>query len=402
MGKALDYEQFCEVGDTFMKRLVALLGMCVLLVGAISCARSGAESASSSKSATSAPAVDTGAPSEMSGNDAASAAPKSDRKKGSKRPLIGFVTNGIDPFWTIAEAGAKAAGKEFDVDVDVKMPPSDGRINNQIRMIEELLTLGANGIAVSPIKPEDQQDILNSIGERCHFLTHDADAPASNRLAYVGMNNYDAGRACGKLVKESLPDGGEIMIFVGSLDQLNARLRRQGLIDELLDRTHDPNRYDPPTIGVQKGSKYTVLDTRTDDFDKAVAKSLAEEAITKYPDLDGMVGLFAYNPPQILAALKEADKINKIKVIGFDEQDGPLQAILDGTCVGTVVQDPYRYGYESVRILAGLARDDKSVLPANGFLEIKERVIRKDNVKQFWDELKQRLKAGEAASNAAS
>ena len=382
-----------------MKRLVALLGMCLLSIGAISCARSGAESAASSNPAPSSPEVDTGAPSESSGTDTASTPSKSDRKKGAKRPLIGFVTNGIDPFWSIAEAGAKAAGKEFDVDVDVKMPPSDGRIANQIRMIEELLTLGASGIAVSPIKPEDQQDILNSIGDRCHFLTHDADAPDSNRLAYVGMNNYDAGRVCGKLVKESLPEGGEIMIFVGSLDQLNARLRRQGVIDELLDRPHDPTKYDPPTVGALKGGKYTVLDTRTDDFDKAIAKSLAEEAITKYPDLDAMVGLFAYNPPQILAALKEADKINKIKVIAFDEQDGTLQAIMDGTCVGTVVQDPYRYGYESVRILAGLAREDKSVIPANGFLEIKERVIRKDNVKQFWDELKQRLKDAGAASS---
>jgi ribose transport system substrate-binding protein len=214
------------------------------------------------------------------------------------------------------------------------------------------------------------------------------------------MNNYDAGRVCGKLVKEALPDGGEVIIFVGSLDQLNARLRRQGLIDELLDRSHDPGRYDPPDVGVQKGAKYTVLDTRTDDFDFAKGKAQAEEAIAKYPDLDGMVGLFAYNPPLMLEALKSADKLGKIQLIAFDEDDGTLQAIQDGHCIGTVVQDPYRYGYESVRILAGLARGDKSVLPPNGFLEIKERVIRKDNVGTFWDELKKRLAEGEAASAA--
>jgi ribose transport system substrate-binding protein len=327
---------------------------------------------------------------------------KPDSPKPKKRPQIGFVTNGIASFWVIAEAGARAAAKEFDVDVEVKMPPSDGRIANQKRMIEELLTMSVSGIAVSPIKPEDQNDILNAIGEQCHFITHDADAPDSNRLAYVGMNNYDAGRVCGQLVKEALPDGGEIIIFVGSLDQLNARLRRQGLIDELLDRSHDPKRYDQPDVGVLKGTKYTVVDTRTDDFDFAKGKSQAEEAIAKYPDLDGMVGLFAYNPPLMLEALKGADKIGKIKVIAFDEDDATLQAILDGHCVGTVVQDPYRYGYESVRILAGLARDDKSVLPVDGFLEIKQRIIRKDNAQSFWDDLKKQIKEGESTSQPAS
>lgn len=374
----------------------AILAISLLTVA--SCARSGAESAATGNNSTG-PSVETGAPEDPATTEAVSKSDvRSDSNKSKKRPRVAYVTNGIASFWVIAEAGARAAAKEFDVDLEVRMPPSDGRIANQKRMIEELLTMGVSGIAVSPIKPEDQQDVLNAIGEQCHFITHDADAPESNRLAYVGMNNYDAGRVCGKLVKEALPDGGEIIIFVGSLDQLNARLRRQGLIDELLDRSHDPKRYDPPDVGAQKGMKYTVLDTRTDDFDFAKGKSQAEEAIAKYPELDGMVGLFAYNPPLMLEALKGADKLDKIKVIAFDEDDATLQAILDGHCVGTVVQDPYRYGYESVRILAGLARDVKSVLPPNAFLEIKERVIRKDNARQFWDELKQRIAEGEKAS----
>jgi ribose transport system substrate-binding protein len=60
------------------------------------------------------------------------------------------------------------------------------------------------------------------------------------------MSNYDAGRMCGELVKEAMPGGGSVMIFVGRVEQDNARLRRQGVIDELLDRSHDPTRFDPP------------------------------------------------------------------------------------------------------------------------------------------------------------
>ncbi|MCS7045844.1 MAG: substrate-binding domain-containing protein, partial [Gemmataceae bacterium] len=192
---------------------------------------------------------------------------------------------------------------------------------------------------------------------------------------------------CGKLVKKALPEGGSIIIYVGRLGQDNARLRRQGVIDELLDRSYDPKRYDKPGQ-VLSGEKYEILDTRTDDFDFAKAKALAQDSIVKYPKLSAMVGLFAYNPPILLEALKSAGKLKTIKVIGFDEEDGTLQGIKDGVVEGTIVQNPYMYGYESVRILKGLATGDTSVLPKDGFLNIPARTITSANVDEFWAELK--------------
>ena len=62
----------------------------------------------------------------------------------------------------------------------------------------------------------------------------------------------------------------------------------------------------------------------------------------------------------------------------------------------TVVQDPYMFGYESVRILAALARGDESVLPDNDdkVHAIPVKIIRKDSVKEFWDNLKELTKGG--------
>jgi len=311
-----------------------------------------------------------------------------DTGSSDKKPTVAYVTNGIASFWVIAEKGARAAEKDFNCKVEVRMPPADGAVANQQRMIEELLTLNVDGIAVSPIDPANQTDFLNEVGKKTRLITHDADAPNSDRLAYIGMDNYTAGRICGKLVKEAIPDGGSIMVFVGRLEQLNARLRRQGLIDELLDRSVDSSRYDEPGKVLGEGGKYVILDTRTDNFDFGAAKALAEDSIAKHPDLTCMVGLFAYNPPYMLEALRGADKLGKIKVVGFDEADETLQAIKDGHCFGTVVQNPYAYGYESVRILAALARGDQGALPEKGFLEIGARAIKKDNVDEFWSELK--------------
>ena len=311
-----------------------------------------------------------------------------------KKKKIAYVTNGVDPFWNTAAAGVRAAEKEFGIECEVLMPPKG--LVDQKRMLESLLARGVDGIAISPVDARNQVAMLDEAAARCPVITHDSDAPDSKRLCFVGMDNYKAGRAAGKLVKEAIPDGGKIMIFVGRLEQLNAQQRRQGVIDEVLDRpvqTLDKLKYDPPGA-MLTGPKFTVLDTRTDNFDYARAKANAQDAMASTPDLACMVGLFAYNTPNCLEAAKEAGKIGKIRIVGFDEQNATLQGIIDGHIHGTVSQQPYYYGYESVRILNGLARGDKSVLPPSGFQEVPIVEVRKGNVEKFWADLKKMQAAG--------
>lgn len=341
--------------------------------------------------------VDTAANSGDASSDASPAQAVRTSEGGKIR--VAFVTNGIDPFWTIAEAGCKAAAKEYDVECLVRMPP-DGPAD-QKRMLEELIAGPIDGVAVSPINPENQTGILNQVAEATNLITHDSDAPESNRLAYIGMNNYDAGRMCGKVVKEAMPEGGEVIIFVGRLGQLNADQRRQGVIDELLDRANDPERQYDSADKVLKGDKYTILDTRTDNFDYALAKSRAEDAIVKYPNIGCMVGLFAYNAPNILEAVRGADKIGKIQVVSFDEDDRTLQAIKAGDCYGTIVQDPYQYGFQSVEMLAKLASGDESAIPEGRYVDIPARAIRQDSVAEFWS-TKRKLLGQANESDAAA
>jgi len=316
------------------------------------------------------------------------------KPKSGKKLKIAYITNGVDPFWNTAAAGVKMAAREFDVDAEVKMPAKG--IADQKRFIEGLLAGGVDGIAISPIDAKNEIDLINEACRATRVITHDSDAPDSKRLCFVGMDNYKAGRAAGKLVKEAIPNGGKVMLFVGRLEQLNAQQRRQGIIDELLDKPEQSlakMTYDPPGKSLA-GAKYNILDTRTDNFDYARAKANAEDAITSIPDLACMVGLFGYNPPNCLEALKSAGKTGQIKLVAFDENAPTLQGIVDGHIYGTVSQQPYLYGYHSIRILAGLARGDNSVLPKDGFLEVPIVQVRKDNVGTFWTELK-KLQAGQ-------
>ena len=154
-----------------------------------------------------------------------------------------------------------------------------------------------------------------------------------------------------------------------------------------------------PASAITAG-KYIILDTRTDQADRATAKKNAENTLRKYPDIDAMVGLWAYNIPQCLEALKDNGMEGKVKLISFDEDELTLQGIKDGHVHGTIVQQPYQFGYQSVKYLKALEEGDMSMIPANKMLDIPTKEIKKDNVDEFWTELKTLQQLGETAKAA--
>ena len=270
--------------------------------------------------------------------------------------------------------------------------PTGGAVH-QKQMLEDIMAKGVDGIAISPIDPENQSDLIDKIAKRTNTITQDSDAPRSNRLCYIGMDNYEAGLMVGRLARKHLPDGGKVALFIGRMEQDNGKRRRQGTIDALLGREPDPTRFDPPGAVIEGGG-FTVVGTYTDQFDKDRGKANAEDVISRHRDIACMVGLFADNPPLILEALKQANMLNKVKVVGFDEADETLQGIVDGTVIGTVVQNPFDYGRQSLRLLAGLARGktlEELEVPESRFIDIPARTIEKHNVEEFWAEKKKNL-----------
>jgi ribose transport system substrate-binding protein len=315
---------------------------------------------------------------------------------GAAAPRIAFVSNCVAEFWTIAAHGVDAARAGSGAEVTVQMPPN-GTAEEQTRILEDALGKGVQAIAVSPKDPANMTPLLDRIAARALLITHDSDAPQSKRLCYVGMDNYEAGRMCGQLVREALPQGGALVILVGTLDQDNARRRRQGLIDELLDRSVDNTRFDAQDA-VLKGGKYEIRASYTDQFDRQKCKSIAQDVLGRWGDVAGLIGLFEYEPPLLLEAVKSAGKLGAVKVIAFDENPDTLQGILDGHVHGTVVQNPFEYGRASVELLGKLLRETdparrQALLPPGGFLNIPARKITKAEVAAFWADLKQKTKA---------
>lgn len=287
----------------------------------------------------------------------------------SKRKRVAFVTNNAANFWTIAKRGCEKADQELeDVDVEFKIP-GEGTAAEQKRIIDDLVAKGIDGIAISPVDPANQTQMLNDLAKQALVFTQDSDAPQSNRACYLGTDNRAAGRQAGDLVKEALPNGGRIMVFVGKSDAQNARERFDGLKESL------------------SGSKVEIIDLRTDDTDLVRAKANVADTLVKYPDIAGLVGLWEYNGPAILNAVKDAGKLGQVKIVCFDEADDTLQGIKAGHIYATVVQQPYEFGYQSIKLMAQVLAGDKSAIPASKQKFIETKAIKQSNVDAFIDQI---------------
>jgi len=287
---------------------------------------------------------------------------------GTKHKLA-FVTNNASDFWIIARKGTEKAVAEIpNIEVEFRIP-ADGTAAEQQRVVDDLLAKGIHGIAISPVDPANQTPMLNRAASQTLVVTQDSDAPNSNRSCYIGTDNVAAGRQAGELVKEALPQGGKIMVFVGVLDAQNARERYQGLKEAL------------------NGSNVTIIDVRTDNTDRVRAKSNASDTLVNNPDIAGMVGLWSYNGPAILAAVKEANKVDKVKIIAFDEEDETLSGIKDGAIYATVVQQPFEFGYRSMELMAKVLNGDKSVIPATKQIFVPTNAVKKADVEEFTKKL---------------
>lgn len=287
---------------------------------------------------------------------------------GEKHKLA-FVPNNASDFWTIARKGTEKAVKDLPgIDVEFRIP-ADGTAAEQQRIIDDLLAKGIHGIAISPVDPANQTPMLNHAASQALVVTQDSDAPNSNRACYIGTDNVAAGKQAGELLKEALPQGGKIMVFVGVLDAANAQQRYQGLKDAL------------------QGSNISIIDVRTDNTDRVRAKSNAADTLVNNPDIAGMVGLWSYNGPAILSAVKEANKVGKVKIVAFDEEDPTLEGVKEGSIYATVVQQPFEFGYRSIEVMTKYLNGDKSVIPASKQIFVPTKAIKKDNVDAFQKEI---------------
>lgn len=290
-----------------------------------------------------------------------------------QKKLLAFVVNSSSDFWTFSRRGIEKANAEHPEYEMQMIIPSQASAAEQRRIVDELLARQVAGIAISAINPASSTEMLDRAAKQAVLFTTDSDAPASQRVVYIGTDNVAAGRQAGEQMKEALPGGGTAMLFVGTMDADNARERVEGIRQTL------------------KGSNIKILDIRTDGTDFAAAKRNAEDTLSRYADIGILVGLWAYNTPQIFQAVKESGRAGKVQIVGFDEGALTLRGIAEGVVHSTIVQQPYEFGYQCMIDMVKYLKGDKSWVPADKKIIVPTRVINKSNVAEFEATMKKLL-----------
>jgi ribose transport system substrate-binding protein len=296
------------------------------------------------------------------------------------KPEVIMVTSGEGPYWDPVIKGAEQAAN--DSGIKLKIVRCKSNRETQFKAIQDALDAKPAGIAVSPLDPTFQNTVLAQVAASTTLVTFDSDSPVSRRLCFVGTDNYGAGRLLGEAVKAALPDGGEVIISMGVPNKDNTLRRRQGVIDELLDRPVDALHMADPFDKPLKGDKYTVSATLIDEGNREKALANATESLKAHPDAKAYIGLVSYSAPTVVEAMKQAGGASKAKVFSFDVDERTLKGVEDGSIQATVMQDQYGLGYHAVRILAAEALGNRGELPAYQEHVLPCRIITKENIQQ--------------------
>jgi ribose transport system substrate-binding protein len=289
------------------------------------------------------------------------------------KPQLAFVVNAASDFWKLAEAGVAAAQAELPGYELQFRYPAQGTAALQNALMDDLVAAGTDAIMISSVDPKTSTDAFNRIADQVPLFTTDSDAPNSKRIAYLGSSNTLAGVQAGEVAVKAMPDGGQCMGFVGFLGADNAIERIAGFRQAV------------------EGTGIELVDVRGDDVDFARARANVDDVLAANPDITCMVGFYSYNPPIIYEALQAAGRLGEITVIAFDEDSKTLGAVREGSFAGTVVQDPYQWGYQGMKLMAAYLEGDTSGVPADGLIIVPTKVITAENVDAFEAELRARI-----------
>ncbi|WP_417308403.1 sugar-binding protein [Devosia sp.] len=291
------------------------------------------------------------------------------------KPKLAFVVNAASDFWKLAEAGVKKAQGELpDYELEFKYP-AQGTAALQNALMDDLVAAGTDAIMISSADPKNSIDAFNRIAAQVPLFTTDSDAPDSDRIAYLGSSNTLAGVQAGEeMVKAMDGEEGKCMGFVGFLGADNAIERIAGFRQAI------------------EGSNIELVDVRGDDVDFTRARTNVDDVLVANPEINCMVGFYSYNPPKIYEALQAAGKLGSITVVGFDEDPVTLGAVREGSFASTVVQQPFEWGYQGMKLMASYLEDADSVdLPDDGLIIVPTKVIDQSNVDEFEADLKAKI-----------
>jgi ribose transport system substrate-binding protein len=257
--------------------------------------------------------------------------------QGTHKKVIAVVPKGTDHiFWISVHAGAAAAGDQLGVEVVWNGPAQEVDFSRQIQIVDSMIARRVDGIALAAAERRALvQCVDRAAAAGIPVSVFDSGLDSTNYTTFVATNNVEAGRLAARKLAALLGGRGKVAMVLHLPGSVSTMDRENGF-EEVIAKEFP---------GIQ------LVERQYGMSDRARSRAAAENILTVHPDLDGF---FASTEPScsgISMALKGRKLAGKVKFVGFDSSDPMIEDLRAGTLHATLVQDPYRIGYEAVRAL---------------------------------------------------
>jgi ribose transport system substrate-binding protein len=270
---------------------------------------------------------------------------------GGDKVRVAFVAGQIGiTFYTGVECGAKAAAKEFDVDLHWS-GSHNWDINETRPLIDAAKAVNPQGWVISPTDPDALiPDIKSFMAAKQWTVTIDAPLSQPVELQNIQSNHYGGGEiAAATMLKLTQGQGSYLVLHMQpGLPDIGGRA--DGFRDAM----------------TKAGAK--VLDYVYPGTDQAKAADAVAAAIAANADLAGVYATHETAANGAASAIKAAGKTGKIKLIAFDAAPNQIADLKAGVYDGLIAQAPFNMGYYAVKLVADAVRgkvDTASVVHDN-------------------------------------
>jgi ABC-type sugar transport system substrate-binding protein len=272
--------------------------------------------------------------------------------------------------------GARAAADDLGVELDVRLVDSRHSIQDQVALLQRLDPARYDGVALSPVDPESQLELINDLACQTKLVTLGRDCDDSKRLCHFGYSQFSAGALAARLVGDHMPRPGKVALLYATHSDAVAnqdiRERLAGFRDAWQSYGEDGTGYGPAvelTLGAATPSRMS-----TD-----MATILAE------PELRYIIALDPQSAECVLAAQETMPASRRAPIMAFDPNDAIFDAVQNGSVNCAVFGDPYFCGFTAIERLGMYCKADKTSIPVagRGGYALVHQVVSKENVVEF-------------------
>lgn len=241
------------------------------------------------------------------------------------------------PFMKLVLNGAEQARMELkSMNTELYIESIDSYdADRMLATIDQMLERGVHGLALTPgNSPAIHEKMCQVIQEGVPIVTLNSDAPDTGRLAYVGLDNYRAGRAAAGLMSLTLRDGGTILPLSGYTENTSHTQRMKGFFDAV--------EHEFP--------KLRLLDLKHCYDVDAIAEKIVDNTLKSHPDLAGIY-ISGNGQTGVCRALRRFQKAGKVCVLCFDLTQGNVAELEKGSLDFILDQNAGEQGYRPAILL---------------------------------------------------